>query len=394
MSRFGALGLPRPPGPYIQRHGRRRRESAEGPLRIAALLAIGAAVAAICFIFSGVVAGAGVLLTVAVAVLLWQPAPAEPQPTLVLHAQEPIDRWPSRKVAEIFAAARGEDPPAPPSPPPPASARIEWGRQRPLDLDAIREDAMAGARRSAPGTGALNSMIYGAMGMYAQPTEEDRRRFAELVEEYGEEMEDWLAEAAAAFSGRVATLVTSVETSNPAQVDAEDALVLLRFPPGFEPAETTVDLAEQPGRPSFLLRRSPLAAITEPRWANPVRAQIYTVPSIRIPDTASMARTFFEPSYRKTGGGLEVRYPRNKIRHGEVDGPGEELRVRCTNPGTHTIAWEIHAGNLPKARTGTITVAYLEEEDGEPVKTLADLDNLLALLGLVEPEESGDDADE
>jgi hypothetical protein len=346
---------------------------------------VGVVVAAVGFIFGGPVAGATALFTVCAGILSRQPSNKSPKPRLELSVTRKIDLHPSRQIAAIFARASGEDPVEPELSGNDAGI-VKFGGRRELDHQAICRDAVARAEASAPRDGVIESMLLGAMGQFARPTEEDREDFAQKVDAYGKEIKGWLERITAPVEAEMEVLAARVLLRNPAKLDATEARVVLRFSKAFTAAPNAEELEEPPTVPAFPLRRSGIG-LMEPRFDFGPRYPV-------VPPISALSRTRFDvaqfsteqPTYEERDEGFVVSYPRRTVRHGEIGTAGDDLRVRCTKAGAHEVAWEIHASNLEKAATGTHTVIN-NEEAGEPVQTLADLEHLLVELGLASEEE-------
>ena len=348
--------------------------------RLAAFLALGVAVAAVGFIFSGVVAGAGVLLTVGGGVLLREPRASGPKPRLGLVDAVEIDLWPARTAATFFAQLGEEEAQEPPTVE--VGATLGFGRRRPLDREAVLADAVTQARRRAPGNNrAIDSLMAGKMAPLEAPSASDHELFAQQVGEYEEEMRDWLEEVEAYLAARWPILVAKVELSNEAAVDAEEARVVLGFPAGFSALEDPPEVEEQPQAPEFPRRLA--------RWARTMQgAGAYAGSTVPLPISATAVAAPAQQiavrraEYNPTGACLEVGYPRIAVRHREIGSPGEPLRLSCAEAGEHRVAWTIHARNMPEPASGTIRISYSEEEVGEPIRSFADLGQLLDDLRL------------
>jgi hypothetical protein len=353
--------------------------------RTLAFVAFGVGAAVVGFIFSGPAAGATALFTVFAGVLSRQPSHKSPKPRVSLSVARKIDLHPSHAVAAIFAQTSDEES-ATPEPSKADSKTIVFGGFRDLDHEAIREDAIARAKRSEPQDGMIGSMLFGAMGQFEKPTEKDREEFAQKVEAYGEDLKAWLERVAEPIKQEMEVLVATVVLDNPAPLDAAEARVNLRLADGFGMAPEVEELEEPPQVPAFPLRRSRLV----PQGLGVDYGPHYpTVPSI-----SALARTrsdrprisLEEPTYEEADGAVVVSYPRRTVRHGETGTAGDDLRVRCSKPGSYKVAWEIHASNLEKPATGALTVSR-DPEPGEPVQTLTDLEHLLVELGLASDKE-------
>lgn len=361
------------------------RERLADHWRTLTFVLVGLVVATIGFVFGGPFAGSTALFTVFAGVLSRQPSHRSPRPRLGLSVTRQIDLHPSRAVTAIFTEVSGEKP-AISGPAEERRGAAAFGARRDLDHQAIWEDAVTRAKAAAPREGYFGSVLLGAMGQFAKPTEEDHEEFAQRVDAYGGEVKDWLEKISEAVKAEMAVLVASVQLTNPAKVDATEARVILRFSGGFTMAPAIHKLEEPPPVPKFPFRRSRLAPPMSGFGLGPDYPP--------MPMIAAQTRTKFDmsqfspgaPDYEEDDGMLVVSYPRRTIRHGETGTAGDDLRVRGTETGEHDIVWEIHASNLENAATGTFTVINCEEL-GEPVRTLGELEHLLVELGLASDDE-------
>jgi hypothetical protein len=364
----------------------RLREILTENWRTAAFVAIGAVLTAVGFTIGGLLAGLPGLFTLLTGVLLREPSRGAPKPHLNLVATRQIELYPSRAIAAIFAAASGEEEPEPKGSADANTGELISGARRELDHEAIRTEAVAAAEASAPRKGMLQTLLIGTMGQFAKPTQADHEEFARKVKAYDEKVGEWLEEVASSVEAEMAVLVAEVELTNEAKLDAEQARVVLRFPKGFEPATDTELLDGPPAVPSFPLRRTGLGLMGAGFSHQPAYPIIGPVDALVRRREEVMAISRREPTYEMQRGELVVSYPRWTIHHGETGTAGEELRVRCTKPGSYEVAWEIHAANLERAVKGTLTVV-VGQDAGESVKTLADLEHLMVELGLAKPED-------
>jgi hypothetical protein len=163
---------------------------------------------------------------------------------------------------------------------------------------------------------------------------------------------------------------------------------VLGFPASFAAAAAVDPVPEPPQAPAFPRRPSLFRQMREPPtpYFGP-SAGITVARAYSRRDLERIERSTRDPDYTETDAGLEVGYGRAPIHHGEIGSPGNELQVSCSEPGEHEIAWQIHARNMPVAVRGSVRISYREEEVGDPVRSLADLEGLLVELGLAEPDE-------
>ena len=252
---------------------------------------------------------------------------------------------------------------------------------RPVDLDAVVEDAEATARVLGSSTGLV------AMSQYAKPTKADHDKFEKALAAYTDDVRAWARAGEAWLYARATVLVANVIHHNPTSVDALEAGIYIFLPPGSEEYEET-DPPEAPERPTFPRRRAgfidPVHDAGMPSHRNPLvglRANLHRVESITAysPDA---------PSYETMRDGtLEVFYGRWPIRHREDEVAGEPFSVSLP-VGEHKVRWEVRATNLPHHATGTWTLSVQVEQAGEPIKTVRRLE--AALRG--EPEDTVDRA--
>jgi hypothetical protein len=357
--------------------------------RLALFVALAVAVAAVSFVFGGVVAGAAVLLTAGGSLLLRERQKAEPrpEPSLELIRRNQVELHPSRALMELFDRVSGDEDAEPSSEQPGEEAGgLVFGLRRPVDFEAVAHDALERARANAPGEGALENYLTMSQE-YAPPNETDHELFDQLVDEYEAQLRDWLEQITEPLSSRAAVGVFAVELRNPGEIDAEKARVVLRFPASFA-AAAVEQVPEPPQAPAFPRRPSLFRQMSEPltpHFGPSAGIALATAYSRR--NLERIERSVGEPDYTETVEGLEVDYGRAPIHHGEIGSPGNELQVSCSEPGEHEVLWQIHARNMPEAARDSLRVGYRDEEVGDPVRTLADLEDLLVELGLAEPDE-------
>lgn len=357
--------------------------------RLVLFIALAIAVAVVSFVFGGVVAGAAVLLTAGGSLLLRERQEAEPrpEPSLELIRKERVELHPSRALMELFDRASGDEDAAPPAQQPGEEGHgLVFGLRRPVDLEAVARDALERARANAPGEGALENYLT-IRHQYAPPNETDHELFDQLLDEYEVELHGWLEEIAEPLRSRAAVGLFAVELRNPGEIDADKARVVLHFPASFTAAASVDPVPEPPRAPAFPRRPSLFRQMREPPIPHSGRSPGITLArGYSRRNLERIEHSIGEPEYTQTGEGLEVDYGRAPIHHGEIGSPGNELQVSCSEPGAHEIIWQIHARNMPEAARGSVRIGYHDEEVGDPVRTLGDLEGLLVELGLAEPD--------
>lgn len=349
-----------------------------------ATVAVASLIAAL--LYGGIAAAPPLIITALSALLLRTGTAKAPRPRLSLVELAQPDLWAGtnamRSISEIFGHAPDYFAAAPPAP----AAGVTIGSRRPLEIDELVEDAVRNARAQAPGTGSTR-MLAMARYEYAEPTAADQERFDELVSEYVDAVRAWLIEIDAYLTERSRILVASILQTNPADVDATDALVLARFPHGFAPGEIT-NAPDAPEVPTFPLRRSAMSIAMRDYGVfghqSVARPYLGGISHLGIGEVASL----WEPDYEQRPAGLQASYRRQPIRHGEEEVAGEPLVLTCPETGEHRIEWEIHAANLPRAATGTWTITCHSTQTGDPVRSMYDLRELLATLDDKDPDTS------
>jgi hypothetical protein len=342
------------------------------------LAAVIVVLAAITLIFSSPIAGAAsVLVTGGLGLYYNRAAHSPPRPEVNLVAVGEPRLNPSELVTEIFerAAADGEEKSAARRFQP---APITVGRRRPLDVEAVVSDGIQRAHKQAPGRGPMASLTAAISPlMQAKPTDRDFREFEAEVDSYGERLRSWVAEVDEYLTERSAILLLEAHLANPAKLDAEDARVVVRFPPGFGLPEELPEAPEPPKSPTFPYRPSPLQRMVASTSGysfspSPISSAGHLKP-------LRMRKQQRNPRYGLLSSGeLEADYPRHTIHHGESATAGGPMIVVASDPGEHRIAWEIHAKNLPRARQGFVTVTCDNNRVvGEPIQTLGDLEAVL-----------------
>lgn len=197
---------------------------------------------------------------------VWNPFEARPKPTLAL---QPLGHGEVTSL-EVGAALR------------------------PVDVDAVVEDARTIASGSTPLSSAFK------LGFFAQPTKEDYEKYEADVEVYAEQVRVWAHEADEWIRERATVLAANTIQRNPTSVDAEEAGVSVLFPAGTEEYENAGEPPELPERPGFPLRKSTFALLGSP---NPLSGQ-WTRPSI----TPHLRYPLTQPELvRPLGGALRYR---------------------------------------------------------------------------------------
>jgi hypothetical protein len=318
-------------------------------------VALGAiALAAVLYvaIAESVAGGVVALIAVAAAVFtVWNPFAARPHPELSLHVD-------GKETSEVVL-----------------------GVTRPVDVEAVVADARAVAEAAAP-SGVLSLLG----GYYQQPTKADHAKYAEDVETYAGEVREWATQADLWRRVRTCELEGRVMQRNPSTVDADDAGVYIRLPPGAEHVDDIPDPPQPPERPRFPLRKGGVGLMLgQAELMGPYRPDVGIGPL--YDRSAEVLASLWAPDYEKTADdGLVVTYPRQPVRHGEQEYTGEPFRVLLP-PGEHVVRWEVHASNLPRHRSGTWRVVCRAGLEGEPIRTVRELE---AELG-IQPDEEGEE---
>jgi hypothetical protein len=331
---------------------------------------------------SSPLAGVITILSGAVLTVVLNPAAhSPPRPGLSLVAVRETRLHPSELVAEIFKAARGEADQTP-QVASPSSRAIVVGRRRPLEVEAVVSEGLRQARGRAPGRGPLASLQAALMPLQAPPTDVEFKEFDKNVDAYGKALRQWTMEAEEYLTKRSFLLVADVELNNQAKLDAEDARVLFRFPIGFRPPDKLPSLGEAPVPPAFPRRQSAYGQFIQS--VSSIGPPVRSMPIVTHPAARNVQNVLRRPHYRQLSSGeLEVGYSRQTIHHGELATAGESLIVESPQVGTHEIAWEIHAKNLPNARKGVVIVVQTDQPfQGDPIESLVDLEAVLEDLAL------------
>lgn len=357
-----------------------------------ALLAGWVGLVVVAVVLAGISVGVAALLSLVLGLLLPRLQSA-PDPRLSLEVRCQPDPWAAtnamRSLSDLFDD--GPDRFAPPPPKLSPTADVTIGHRRPLAVEEIVEDALRSARASAPKSDALRSVI--AMGGgFAQPTAEDHEAFEAEIRDYAGLLRTWLDEVDHFFDERAAILIADVLQENSSTVDASEARASVVFPDGFARCSDLPAGSEPPETPKFPLRRSALALAMRPFAAGE------SVPRLDFPLSPSQSAYLapsedWEPQYTKRETGLEVRYPRQTIRHGETELSGDPLMVKCPNEGEFTLRWEVHAANLPNLTRGEWRIHCRTESLGDPIRSLYELQSVLRELDPDAPDEADLDAE-
>jgi hypothetical protein len=265
------------------------------------------------------------------------------------------------------------------------TCHVVLGRRRSLSVDALVADAVRMAKESAP---ISNALLMGAGLIYQKPTDADHAKFAGLVEAYGKEVRDWLADVDEFLRTQCLTLVARVVELNPTHTDAVDALVDLTFPISFRAVSSPPTPPDEVPVPQFPLRRSGMFGLLGPPQSPGIPG--FGGHRLRASDIKALSASTYQwmPRYEESPAGLSVSWRRHAIRHGERRPVGDEFMVRCTSPGTYAVVYEIHAANQHKVRSGTWTIEVLGEVVGEPLESMQEL---RAHLGQLAPQEDEDE---
>jgi len=310
------------------------------------------------FVSQGVAPGLVFTTAVAaVAIVIYNPWEQRPQPAIALEVD-------------------GED-----------ADRVVLGRRRALDVAALVEDARHETEIISAGAG-LTGVI---TGLYLPPRAADHDEFKDRVGDYLTSVREWLVDVEVFLDARARILVGRAVQSNPARVDASKARVGLSFPPGFRRASLPTPPAE-PKQPEFPRHRSPLAIMGDA--ASFASGSPWDGPLMRVPSAALLGLQNADrrtPSYDEDSESLSVSWPRQTIHHGEDEYSGAEFEVETTAPpGTYEVLWTVRGENLPKERSGAVTVEVCRELV-EPIRTL---DELRAHLRTLNPEATDPEDDE
>lgn len=346
--------------------------------RVAAFLIVAVAAFVTVLLMATIVVAAPVGVTAVSAVLLRARPPKPPSPTLALRVLRQSPLWPATAATRSMGQLLGGTPdrwaPAPPADP--AGVTI-IGRRRALDLESLVEDAVRSARAQAPRGAASTAWAWAIGSQWAQPTAADHESFDAEVDAYTERVREWLIEVDAFLADRSRFLIADIVQTNPTGIDAREARVVVSFPLAFASVEKLPEIPERPDVPRFPRRRSTLSLalpgyhLARPGWEQPLH-----MTGISAIEAVSM----WEPHYRRVERQLQIDYPRQTIRHGEREATGDPFTLRCPDGGEHEIGWEIHAANLGRSIRGTWTISTGAETTGDPVRTLADLDDMLSQL--------------
>jgi hypothetical protein len=306
-------------------------------LTVAAVVYVGAAEN----LAAAIVAAGGIA---AAAFAVWNPFAARPHPKLAL---QPVDG------DETTELSIGEG-------------------LRPVDVESVVEDARTTALASRP-LGLLFTMM-----KYAKPTAEDHAKYEADVETYAEEVRSWAQEAETWLRARESVLSARVIQRNPSSVDAEDAGVYVFLPPGTEEHSDPEGPPTPPERPSFPLRKSALSMALDPPSFGAHYLPRVTPMEITPPGYIEAASVWEADYERMPDGRLRVTYQRQPVRHGETEPTGRPFEVRLP-PGDHEVRWEVHARNLSHHASGVWTVACHPDYSGDPITTLAELEEALGV---------------
>ncbi len=246
------------------------------------------------------------------------------------------------------------------------------GVRRPLDIERLVEDALAHARAEEPdertGQGAV------AMMVWAPVTREDRRLFAQRVEQYGKEVRSWVQRVDAYITEQSRQLVAQLRISNETRVDALNARVELHLPPDFRKAQMPMPPSE-PGAPEFPRRPGPWGAASVLRPSLPISIPSNSLRAIASVMAGPPPRA---PSYnRDADGGLLAAWPRLTVHHGEANLAGAPLAVSALAPGRHIIAATVTGENLPKPQHRQLTAEVRFAIEGAPVRAMDELRHVL-----------------
>lgn len=209
---------------------------------------------------------------------------------------------------------------------------------------------------------------------------EEREEFAKSVDEYANELREWLSDFEAWRQATDLGLRADLRFENRGRVPATGVRVQLHFPDGFSAAEEPPTLGDPPRRPRFQRR----SAFSFPGLGRALRPDIYSslrdIGRVPLPPVRGNVS---RPRYRD--GSLAVEFEIEKLRHGIPEESPEPVLLVAKLDGEFVIPWEIHAENLGEPARGELTlVISTEVEDGHQITSLAEL---LRFVGRQEPQE-------
>jgi hypothetical protein len=276
--------------------------------------------------------------------------------------------------------------------------RVGHGRFRSLDIDAIVAFEIEAARATEPsadwvdmgwrddGQGRPSPTSDDVTWRHGQPIDpenwaatleaaegwrrhiepDERVEFDAEMEEHASALEEWLYNLEDEREDLRRRLPLGLRLGNTGGEPALDVTLTLRLPGGFEPVGRWDSLGPEPVRPRF--EKGPHDAFMnhlEYARRRPREIPASLRPRPDPPPTVG-------PRYEDTKEGWVVTHRLSVVPHGLPVDVAEAAVLRVLVPGIHHIRWELHASNLPRPASGSLTidVGPLDYED----PPIADLD--------------------
>ena len=247
---------------------------------------------------------------------------------------------------------------------------------RPLDIDRIVEDEEREARKTMPraptpqvpkgsfsGVFDLRDSYKDLLEAATGVSDEELRAFSKKVQEFGQEMRDWLEGLEVARAERLRPFVATARVSEQGQAPADFTWLHLRFPQEFEETEAPPEVPEPPERPKYVSRLG--------RFALPVSAmRVKGLRSGALRDLLTQTRGANAANYASEDGAIVVSFQVGHInQHVHRDTP--PFSLRAAKPGIYEVNWQISADGLSPPAEGKIKIEVRAPETGEPITTLA-----------------------
>lgn len=183
--------------------------------------------------------------------------------------------------------------------------------------------------------------------------------FLQQISDYSTKLRNWLDAIDSARADRVRVFEGRLRIRELGQAPGDHVRLKLRFPDGFDVDDELPLVPRLPHRPLFH------GGTEGPVAAGGMFKESYLEPksSIRLPGTD-------KPNYSIEEGLVVVAWDLGRINQSERrDVPA--FALKGPGPGTYRVGWEVTAEGLPKPAKGIISLRIDRPEEGEPITTLA-----------------------
>ena len=216
-------------------------------------------------------------------------------------------------------------------------------------------------------------------------TKDDHAAFQKVVDEYEAKLRRFIP-AWIEYLGRIRSVVVlKALVGNDGGAPADGASVRLTFPDPCVRGQIPKRPGE-PARPTFEQRRTTAYSAVERLLGfdnDRLTRTLLTTPAIRTPSITAPNLT--GPFY--DDGSVIVRFEYRSLQHHDPF-ETDSFVLAIPEPAVYDVDWVVHAKNLPRPATGTLSVEFREHDP--PVETVTTFEALLALGPSVEDDDALD----